>query len=122
MVQYVLDFSKAFYKVPHHHLLHKIEYYGITSTTLKCIEAITTGRTQRVVVDVIHSDLAPVDSGDPQGTVLGPLLFLLFINNITEKLSSTIRSFADDCLLYNEIKSASDTVALQEDRYGLPVV
>ena len=61
------------------------------------------------------SQEAPVLSGVPQGTVLGPLLFLIFINDITENLSSPIRLFADDCLIYREIRSPSDCSLLQKD-------
>jgi len=111
----VLDFAKAFDKVPHRRLISKLEFYGINGVTLTWIERFLTGRTQRVVVSGIPSEIGTVDSGVPQGTVLGPLLFLLFINDITVNLSSTIRLFADDCLLYKEIKIARDTLELQQD-------
>jgi hypothetical protein len=67
------------------------------------------------VVDGYESSSAPVLSGVPQGTVLGPLLFLIFINDISADISSSIRLFADDCLLYREIRSSSDCDALQAD-------
>ena len=63
---------------------------------------------QRVVVDGIQSDLVTVDSGVPQGTVLGPILFLLHINNLQSVFFSKVRLFADDCLVYREIKSRQD--------------
>ena len=61
------------------------------------------------------SDWAPVVSGVPQGTVLGPLLFSLHINDITSDIESEIRLFADDCVCYREIKNVEDTVKLQKD-------
>ena len=69
----------------------------------------------RVIVDGYMSQEAPVLSGVPQGTVLGPLFFLVFINNITENRSSPIRLFADDCLIYREIRYPSDCRLLQKD-------
>ena len=72
-------------------------------------------RQQRVVVNGIKSDWAPVLSGVPQGTVLGPVLFSLYINDITTDIDSEIRLFADDCVCYREIKGTEDTVKLQED-------
>ena len=67
-------------------------------------------RQQRVVVNGFKSDWAPVVSGVPQGTVLGPLLFSLHINDITSDIESEIRLFADDCVCYREIKNVEDTV------------
>ena len=72
-------------------------------------------RKQRVAVDGIQSDLVTVDSGVPQGTVLGPILFLLHINNLLSVISSKVRLFADDCLVYREIKSRQDQNVLQKD-------
>ena len=72
-------------------------------------------RKQRVVVDGIQSDLVTVDSGVPQGTVLGPILFLLHINDLPSVISSKVRLFADDCLVYREIKSRQDQNDLQKD-------
>ena len=72
-------------------------------------------RQQRVMVNGIKSDWAPFLSGVPQGTVLGPLLYLLYINDITEDIDSELRLFADDCVCYCEIKDTEDTVKLQED-------
>ena len=70
---------------------------------------------QRVVVDGIQSDLVTVDSGVPQGTVLSPILFLLHINDLPSVISSKVRDFADDCLIYREIKSRQDQNDLQKD-------
>ena len=74
-----------------------------------------TGRTQRVVVDGESSSEAPVKSGAPQGTVLGPLFFILYINDINADTTSSIRLFADDCLLYRVINTVSDADMLQRD-------
>ena len=73
----------------------------------------------RVVVEGEHSDNTHVDSGIPQDTVLGPLLFLCHINDLPEYVKSQVRLFADDCLLYREIKSQQDHQTLQEDLISL---
>ena len=72
-------------------------------------------RQQRVVVNGVKSDWAPVVSGVPQGTVLGPLLFSLYINDIPVGIDSQIRLFADDCVCYREIRTVEDTLKLQKD-------
>ena len=104
----VLDFAKTFDTVPHQSLLGKLDHYGIQGPILNWIRAFLTGRTQCVVVDGEKSDFVPVQSGVPQGTVLGPLLFLLHINDLPECVSSSVRLFADDCLLYRTIRSDVD--------------
>ena len=100
----VLDFSKAFDTVPHDDLRSKLKHYGIDD---KIWTWISNFLKQRVVVDGIQSDLVTVDSGVPQGTVLGPILFLLHIkfNDLPSVISSKVRLFADDCMVYREIKS-----------------
>ena len=70
---------------------------------------------KRVVVNGVKSDWAPVLSGVPQGTVLGPLLFSLYINDISSDIESEIRLFADDCVCYREIKDEEDPIKLQRD-------
>ena len=92
----VLDFANAFDKVPHRRLLVKLKHYNLNQQVIGWIKSFLSSRTQRVVVDGYISQEAPVLSGVPQGTVLGPLLFLIFINDITENVSSPIRLFADD--------------------------
>ena len=82
---------------------------------MKWINAFLCYRPQRVVVNGVESDLAPVVSGVPQGTVLGPLLFSLHINDISADIESEIRLFADDCVCYREIKDKEDTLKLQRD-------
>ena len=72
-------------------------------------------RKQCVVVDGVSSGLVDVDSGVPQGTVLGPILFLLHINDLPSIVSSKVRLFADDCLIYRQIKSNNDQIELQRD-------
>ena len=111
----VLDFSKAFDVIPHQRLLMKLDFYGIRRKNKQWISSFLTKRYQRVCVNGTSSKWLPVLSGTPQGTVLGPHLFLLHINDIHEKVTSTTRLFADDCLLYRPIKSAEDEIALQQD-------
>jgi len=110
-----LDFSKAFDKVPHYILLLKLKYYNLDSHGIGWVESFLSSRTQRVVVDGFTSHETPVLSGVTQGTVLGPLLFLVFINDIVTDISSPIWLFADDCLLYPEVRSLSDCCLLQWD-------
>ena len=111
----LLDFAKAFDKVSHKKLLAKLRYNGVDGRTLLWIEDFLKNRTQVVVVDDVESEVAPVTSGVPQGTVLGPALFLVYINDLPDGLTSTPRLFADDCLLYRTIDSQADADALQRD-------
>ena len=115
----VLDFSKAFDKVPHDRLLYKLDSYGIRDGLLRWLTNYLCNRTMTVVVDGDSSDPAPVLSGVPQGTVLGPLLFLCFINDLPDTVSSQVRLFADDCVLYRLIKNHNDHLKLQEDLQNL---
>ena len=110
-----LDFSKAFDKVPHKRLLHKLNYYGICSPYLEWIEQFLTDRTQQVVVENKFSALTPVISGVPQGSVLHPLLFLLFINDLPISIDSPVKLYADDVLMYRSINDISDHQILQDD-------
>ena len=112
---FILDFEKAFDTPPHELLKSKLFSYGIGGTTLNWINAFLCFRQQRVVVNGIKSDWAPVVSGVPQGTVLGPLLFSFYINDISADIESEIRLFADDCVCYREIKNEEDTLKLQRD-------
>ncbi|MCG8034813.1 MAG: hypothetical protein JAZ03_21935, partial [Candidatus Thiodiazotropha taylori] len=111
----LLDFSKAFDKVPHGRLAQKLHHYGIRGELLHWIESFLSGRHQQVLVEGQESPSAPVTSGVPQGSVLGPLLFLLYINDMPGKVASTSRLFADDSLLYRRIRTQQDASILQED-------
>ena len=112
---FILDFEKAFDTSPHELLKCKLYGYGIGGKTLKWIDSFLRFRQQRVVVNRIKSDWAPVLSGVPQGIALGPLLFSLYINDITTDIDSKIRLFADDCVCYRKIKGTEDTLKLQAD-------
>ena len=111
----VMDFSKAFDKVGHQRLLEKVTRYGITGPTKRWVAQFLSGRTQTVVLDGHRSDTVPVTSGVPQGSVLGPCLFLLYINDMAEKLNCTVRLFADDTIAYLAIGGPNDAAALQCD-------
>ena len=111
----IMDFSKAFDTAPHKRLLHKLHNFDITGNTHKWITTFLTQRKQRVVVEEEHSSWTNVRSGVPQGTVLGPLLFLLYLNDLPDNIQSEMRLFADDCVVYREIKSAEDIGKLQQD-------
>ena len=117
----LLDFSKAFDKVSHHLLHHKLHYYGIRGQTLGWIDSFLSGRTQRVVCEGSQSSECNVGSGVPQGTVLGPLLFLLYINDLPETVSSNTRLFADDALVYRTINNEEDAKKLQKDLDNLQI-
>ena len=111
----LLDFSKAFDRVPHSKLIEKLRYYGIRGPMLNWTKAFLTGRSQKVSVNGVHSSPIQVTSGVPQGSVLGPTLFLLYINDINNQVNSNVRLFADDSLLYRPIWSLKDHEILQKD-------
>ena len=104
----IMDFAKAFNKVLHRRLAYKLEYYGIQNDILQWITTWLSGQTQNFVIDGVSSDPAPVLSGVPQGSVLGPILFLIFINNLPNNINSTVRLFTDDCVLYQNIRRSED--------------
>ena len=113
----LLDFSKAFDKVDHEGLLMKLEHLGIRHSLLSWCKSFLVGRSQKVLVDGMASNPKPVLSGVPQGTVLGPLFFLVYINDISGGLNkgTKLKLFADDSFLYRTIRSVGDTILLQND-------
>ena len=115
----ILDFSKAFDTVPHKKLLHKLSSYGINGQIHAWLTQFLTARTMQVVLEGQTTHQVTVDSGVPQGTVLGPILFLCHINDLPASVKSQTRLFADDCLLYRTIRSQQDHVILQQDLQNL---
>ena len=93
----------------------KLEAYGIKGNLLKWIESFLVGRTQQVSVNGTRSDPQPVASGVPQGSVLGPQLFVIFINDIAEGLESDLFLFADDSKVAKLIETSADQATLQRD-------
>ena len=111
----LLDFSKAFDKVNHSKLLCKLHQYGIRGRELAWIRAFLGSRSQQVVIDGEESESIPVTSGVPQGSVLGRILFLIYINDLPDEVCSRVRLFADDTALYLTMESEDDRSALQTD-------
>ena len=112
------DLCKAFDSVPHRLLLEKLQASGINEYILRWLFSYLHGRVQSVVLDGKTSTAIPVLSGVPQGSVLGPLLFLIYINDsASEQLNSgtQITMYADDLLLYREINCPEDYLKLQQD-------
>ena len=98
-----LDFQKAFDSVPHMRLITKLRKYGVTGKLLDWIRAFLTGRKQQVLVGGQTSTWAPVVSGVPQGSVLGPTLFVVYINDLPETVQNSIKMFADDTKIYTNV-------------------
>ena len=111
----LLDFSKAFDKVSHQKLLLKLHRYGIRGPTLRWIQAFLSDRTQTVVQENEKSNTVPVTSGVPQGSVLGPILFLIYINDLPDSTKSKVRLFADDTAIYLAVSGLEDAQILQQD-------
>jgi hypothetical protein len=117
----IIDFAKAFDKVCHSLLSHKLEHYGIRGKTNLWIQAFLSNRSQSEVLEGVTSDTVSVESGVSQGSVLGPSLFLFYINDILEGLNAVVRLFADDTLAYLAIMNKSDCSTLQADLDKLAV-
>lgn len=112
---FIMDLEKAFDTPPHELLKAKLRSYGINSNVLCWIDSFLCSRKQCVVVNGTKSEWSEVGSGVPQGTVLGPILFSLYINDMVSVVKSQIRLFADDCVCYRTIGSDDDKVKLQAD-------
>ena len=111
----VLDFAKAFDKVNHSLLVQKLDHYGVRGKTNRWIKNFLHDRQQAVVVEGSSSGFIPVRSGVPQGSVLGPCLFLVYINDMPSHVSSNTRLFADDTAVDRQIKTNADPAVLQKD-------
>ena len=109
------EFQKAFDSVPYQRLLSKLRSYGITDQVLGRIKSFLLNRKQRVAVNGIVSKWKYVISGVPQGNVLGPILFVIFINDIMDGLATTSYFFADDMKIFKRICNVADQATLQQD-------
>ena len=110
-----LDFQKAFDSVPHKRLIRKLAAYGVTGKILRWIETFLTNRKQRVCVEGSLSNWEDVLSGIPQGSVLGPTLFVVFINDMPDEITSLSKMFADDAQVFRQIETSADIATLQND-------
>jgi hypothetical protein len=111
-----LDLSKAFDTINHKILLSKLNYYGITGTALKLLESYLTNRTQFVSFDGCHSGDIKIDTGVPQGSILGPLLFIIYINDLYKTCSSFLPIiYADDTTLYKTLDSNDPSQSINDE-------
>ena len=120
-----LDMSKAFDKVWHEGLIYKLKIFGISGNLLILLDSFLNNRLQRVVLNGKNSEWKEVKAGVPQGSILGPLLFLIYVNDIPDNLQSNVKLFADDVSLFSivndPIKSSlqlnNDLVKIQKWSY-----
>ena len=110
-----LDFRKAFDTVPHARLINKLYAYGIRGNLLTWIRNCLTNRKQKVIVQGEESQWADVASGIPQGSVLGPVLFLIYINDLPDVVMKFIKQFADDTKEHAIIQSDLGAIEVQDD-------
>ena len=110
-----MDFRKAFDKVPHRRLIYKLSTYGIHGKVLHWIENFLNNRQQRVCVNGYESNWQEVSSGIPQGSVLGALLFVIYINDLPDNIISDIFLFADDTKFFRRIVDSDDAAVIQQD-------
>ena len=103
-----LDFQKAFDTVPHKRLIHKFKGYGISGNLLLWIEDFLHERKQSVVLNGQSSSWTEVTSGIPQGSVLGPILFAIYINDLPDALENMIKLFADDTKVFASVNNEED--------------
>jgi len=111
----IIDFSKAFDSVPHDRLFTKVAALGMDSRVIVWVREYLVGRTQRVKVGGQLSKEVKVTSGVPQGSVLGSLLSLVYVNDIWRSIDWSVRLFADDCIIYRKITNKNDIENLQKD-------
>ena len=104
-----LDISKAFDRVWHDGLLLKLEKYGVSGNLFQLIKSSLSGRFQRVLLNGQTSDWETIQAGVPQGSILGPLFFLIYINDLTDNLNSNAKLFANDTSLFSEISDPLET-------------
>ena len=102
-----LDISKAFDKVWHEGLIFKLKTYGVEGKLIMLLENYLKNRNQRVVLNGLNSSWKKILAGVPQGSVLGPLLFLIYINDLPHDISSVCKMFADDTSLFLKVKDSS---------------
>ena len=110
-----MHYQKAFATVPHRRLVGKLASYGIRGEVLRWVEAFLNDRRQRLVVNGKISEWTDVTSGIPQGSVFGPILFVIYKNDMPDGLSSEIFLFADYTNLFKEIQQKRDCDSLQND-------
>ena len=114
----LLDFSKAFDKVAHKKLISKLLFYGIQGKALSWVKDILDSSSQ-AVLNGVKSDKIAVSSGVLQGSVLGPILFLAYINDLPDQVKSRVRLFADNTAIYLAISSEGESITLQNDLFIL---
>lgn len=110
-----LDFEKPFDKVPDNRLFLKLPRLNLDPAVFAWLQNFLTNRKHFVFANLHSPSLSLVVSGVPQGTVLGPLLFSIYINDLPTNIQSNIRLFADDCVLYRPIYNSNDNIILQRD-------